>query len=126
MDSYYVNWRDEASEKGGAKKGFTTTASKRKGDFEKYVGIVAESRETSNAELWSEWLMEVANTKLMKSNNEQEGCEELGGIKDKEDTVPMDDKARKYLNYASRGLGDDSSSDSSSDEDGDEHGIVGV
>jgi hypothetical protein len=118
MDSYYGNWQDEqdeANSKGGAKKGFTTTASKRKGDFEKYVGIVAESREAPNAQMWSERLMEVANKELMKSNNDQEESEEVDDSEN-QDTTPIDDRTSVYLKYASRGLGDDSSSDEDDDK----------
>jgi hypothetical protein len=124
MDSYYGNWQDEQDEanpKGGAKKGFTTTASKRKGDFEKYVGIVAESREAPNAQMWSERLMEVANKELMKSNIDQEESEVDNS--ENQDTSPIDDKTSVYLKYASRGLGDDDDDDDD-DEDDDQPALL--
>jgi hypothetical protein len=120
MESYYGHWRDETDGKAGAKKGFTTTASKRKDDFERYVGIVGESRETASAMLWSERLMEVANKEMMRSGDKQGDLDEDDDGED-EMTVQNEAKARVYLSYASRGLGD-----SSSDEDDDECEVAGV
>ena len=116
MESYYENWKDEEKGRPGAKKGFTATASKRQKDFEKYVGIVGESRETENAAVWSDRLMEAAQKEVMKSTNGQKDLDEEDGNVSVEVNILVE-KDRVYLNYASRGLGDSSGDEDDDDDD---------
>ena len=118
MESYYDKWLEETDGKAGAKKGFTTTAGKRQKDFQKYVGLVGVSRETTNAELWSERLMDTAHRELMEkakideSVNTGESDDNSGNEEENKEKK----KDRVYLKYANKGLGDISSDEEDDDD----------
>lgn len=119
MESYYDKWLEETDGKAGAKKGFTTTAGKRQKDFQKYVGMVGESRETTNAELWSERLMDTAHKELMGKTKIDQSVDT--GESDENSANEKETKEKKkdrvYLKYASKGLGDISSEEEDDDDD---------
>ena len=117
MESYYSSWKNETENKAGARKGFTTTAGKRRKDFEKYVGMVGESRESESSTMWSDKLMEIAQNELFKKQ-EMENDE----VVTEDDNVQVttdrhNDKERVYLNYAARGLDDSSCDENDNSED---------
>ena len=122
MESYYDKWMNDSEEEldgvPGQNKGFTSTASKRQRDFQTYVGMVGLSRETTNAALWDEKLMEIAHGEVVNSNTSEKttvGSEVVQMIVEETRERERD---VVYLRISNNALGgDSSSSDNDSDDD---------
>jgi hypothetical protein len=121
MDSYYNRWKENTTEKAGAKVGVTETVGKKKGAFLEYAMSAVNARKTPNATLWSEKLQEIMRKEMManKENDEDEGYDSPADD-DKEDEGDDLSNERDYVKETSNQLGDDSG-DSDNDDDEDEN-----
>jgi hypothetical protein len=106
MESYYDNWKDTNNGKPGAKMGFTTTAGKRKKEFEKYVGRIGDSRLTENSKLWSDRLLVVAQQELMRKKEHNDDDSTVDSAEDVSEASKTKDQ--NYLKYTANALGESS------------------
>jgi hypothetical protein len=121
MDSYYERWKENKTEKAGAKVGVTETVGKKKGAFLEYAMAAVNARKTPNAALWSEKLQEIIRKEMManKENDEDEGYVPPADS-DKEDEGDDLSNERDYVKETSNQLGDDSGDSDDNDDDDDD------
>ena len=116
MDAYYNCWKINKKGRAGAVFGVQNTVSRKKAQFQEYDLTAGDSRQTENALLWSEKLMEVAKSALrMIEEDDDNGNDEIGeAVEEEEDTA----KENTYIDRMKNSLGEDSS-DNDDDEGGD-------